>query len=169
MDEELVSKTRRKQEMHALQALGASLLDLSDAQLESMKLPSGLARALREARNISSHEARRRQMQYIGRLMRDVDPGPIRARLAEIEGRSAVATAQHRRIEQWRARLLEDDDALTEFAREYPAIDLQAMRTLIRNARREQKEGRAPRAFRELYRVVREAGEPTLTPETDSR
>ncbi len=169
MDGELVSKTRRKQEMHALQALGAALLELSDAQLDSMKLPAALAQALREAKNISSHEARRRQMQYIGRLMRDVDAEPIRERLAEIEGRSAAATAQHRRTEQWRARLLEDDDALTEFAREYPAADLQALRALIRNARREQKEGRSPRAFRELYRIVREASETTLTPETDSR
>jgi ribosome-associated protein len=70
-------------------------------------------------------------------------------------------------MEQWRARLLEDDAALTEFAHEHPAADLQALRAIIRNARREQKEGRPPRAFRELYRVLREASGNAELPETD--
>jgi ribosome-associated protein len=157
MHEERVSKTRRKQEMHALQKLGAALVELPDAQLSSLRLPEALAQAVREARSIASREGRRRQLQYIGRLMREVDPEPIRARLEDIEGSSAAATARHRRTEQWRARLLEDDAALTDFACEHPGADLQTLRALIRNARREQKEGRAPRAFRELYRVLREA------------
>lgn len=143
--------------MHALQALGVALVELPEAQLAAMQLPDELAQAVREARSIASHEARRRQLQYIGRLMRDLDPEPIRARLQDIEGSSAAATARHRRTEQWRARLLEDDAALTEFAREHPGADLQTLRTLIRNARKEQKEGRPPRAFRDLYRVLREA------------
>jgi len=155
--EERVSKTRRKQEMHALQSLGAALVRLTDAQLASMQLPDDLARAVQEARKLASREARRRQMQYIGRLMRELDPEPIRARLADIEGSSAAATARHRRMEQWRIRLLEDDAALTDFARIYPGVDLQTLRTLIRNARREQKEGRPPHAFRELYRLLRAA------------
>ena len=157
IQEQRVSKTRRKQEMHALQALGVALVELPEAQLAAMQLPDELAQAVREARSIASHEARRRQLQYIGRLMRDLDPEPIRARLQDIEGSSAAATARHRRTEQWRARLLEDDAALTEFAREHPGADLQTLRTLIRNARKEQKEGRPPRAFRDLYRVLREA------------
>jgi ribosome-associated protein len=167
MKEERVSKTRRKQEMHALQALGAALVEIPDAQLASMQLPEKLAHAVREAKSISSHEGRRRQVQYIGRLMREIDPEPIRARLAEIEGSSATATARHRRMEQWRARLVEDDAALTEFARAHPAADLQALRALIRNARREQKEGRPPRAFRELYRVLRAASGDAELPEPD--
>jgi ribosome-associated protein len=155
--DERVSKTRRKQEMHALQALGVALVGLPDAQLASMQLPDELAQAVRGARGIASREARRRQLQYIGRLMRDLDPEPIRARLEDIEGTSAAATARHRRMEQWRTRLLEDDGALTDFALDFPGADLQTLRTLIRNARREQKEGRPPRAFRELYRVLRAA------------
>ena len=160
MNEARVSKTRRKQEMHALQALGVALVGLPEAQLASIQLPDKLAQAVREARSIASREGRRRQLQYIGRLMRELDPEPIRARLEDIEGSSAAATARHRRTEQWRARLLEDDAALTDFAREHPGADLQTLRTLIRNARREQKEARAPRAFRELYRVLREAAQP---------
>jgi ribosome-associated protein len=95
-------------------------------------------------------------MQYIGRLMRDVDAAPIRRRLAEVEGHSAQATARHRRLETWRERLLADDAALTEFAAAFPAADLQALRASIRNARKEQKEGRPPRAYRELFRILKD-------------
>jgi ribosome-associated protein len=157
MQDEIPSKTRQKQAMQQLQALGAALVALSDGQLASVVLPEELADAVAEARRIMSREGRRRQLQYIGRLMRELDAAPIRAQLERIEGRSAEDGARHRRLEQWRARLLEDDAALTEFASEHPAADLQSLRTLIRNARREQKEGRPPRAFREIYRVLREA------------
>jgi ribosome-associated protein len=87
--------------------------------------------------------------------MRVLDPEPIRARLGEIEGSSARATARHRRLETWRERLLGDDAALTEFAAEHPGADLQALRTLIRNARKEAGEGKPPRAYRELFRVLK--------------
>lgn len=157
MQDEIVSKTRRKREMHELQKLGAALVELSGAHLESMALPEELARAVHEARRISSHEAKRRQVQYIGRLMRELDPEPIRAQLEAVQGGSAAERARHQRLEYWRARLLEDDGALTEFAREHRGADLQQLRALLRNARQEQAEGRPPRAYRELFRVIREA------------
>jgi ribosome-associated protein len=156
VDQEIVSKTRKKREMHELQALGVALAALPETQLKEMHLGEDLLEALLEAKRIKSHEARRRQMQYIGRLMREVDPAPIRSRLAEIEGNSAQAGARHRRLEAWRERLLADDAALTEFAAAFPAVDLQALRTSIRNARKEQKEGKPPRAYRELFRVLKE-------------
>lgn len=142
--------------MHELQALGADLARLPEAQLKSIELPEELREALLEAKRITSHEAKRRQMQYVGRLMRGLDPGPIRARLGEIEGSSARATARHRRLETWRERLLGDDAALTEFAAQHPGADLQALRTLIRNARKEAGEGKPPRAYRELFRVIKD-------------
>lgn len=157
MQDEILSKTRRKQEMHELQALGAALVGLSAAHLERMALPEELAQAVLEARRISSHEARRRQVQYIGRLMREIDPEPIRAQLAALEGGSAQERARHQRLEHWRTRLMEDDGALTEFARAHPLAGLQQLRTLIRNARKEQAAGRPPRAYRELFRAIREA------------
>jgi ribosome-associated protein len=160
VDQEIVSKTRRKREMHELQALGVALAALSESQLKEMQLGEDLLEALLEAKRIKSHEAKRRQMQYIGRLMRDVDPAPIRSRLAELEGHSAQATARHRRLETWRERLLEDDAALTEFAAAYPGADLQALRALIRNARKEKKEGKPPRAYREIFRVLKEIESP---------
>lgn len=147
--------------MHELQALGVALAELSESQLREMRLGEDLLEALLEAKRIRSHEAKRRQMQYIGRLMREVDPAPIRSRLAELEGSSAQASARHRRLETWRERLLGDDEALTAFAAEHPGADLQALRTLIRNARKEQKESKPPRAYRELFRVLKEIESPT--------
>jgi len=157
MAEEILSKTKRKQEMHELQALGASLVDLPDSLLREMRLEKGLLDAVLEAKRIRSHEAKRRQIQYIGRLMRALDPEPIRARIAELEGHSAQATAQHRRLEALRERLLADDEALTGFAAEHPGCDLQALRTLVRNARKESKDGKPPRAYRELFRFLKDA------------
>ncbi len=160
MQDEIPSKTRKKQAMHELQALGAALVALPDSSLASISLPDSLAQAITEMRRVTSREGKRRQLQYIGRLMRDLDPEPIRAEIDRIEGRSAAEAARHRRLEQLRSRLLEDDEALTEFAHEHPAADLQALRALIRSARREQLEGRPPRAFRELFRLLREAAAP---------
>ena len=156
MQDELVSKTKRKQEMHALQALGAALVALPESQLAGLALETRLHEAVVAAKRIKSHEAKRRQMQYIGRLMRGVDPEPIRERLAALEGSSAQATAQHRRLEAWRERLLAGDEALTEFAAAFPGTDLQALRALLRNARKEMKEGKQPRAYREVFRLLKE-------------
>jgi ribosome-associated protein len=150
-----VSKTKRKQEMHELQALGAALVELPEAQLRGVPLDERLRQAVMETKRISSHEARRRQLQYVGRLMREIDPAPIRAALDAIEGSSAQATARHKRLEQLRSRLLADDAALTDLVAAHPGADAQALRTLIRNARREQKEGRPPRAYRELFRALK--------------
>ena len=163
MDDAIVSKTRRKKEMIELQALGARLVALADSQLAEIPMDDGLREALLEAKRIKSHEAKRRQMQYIGRLMREVDPAPLRARLDAIAGHSAQAAAQHRRLEGWRERLLADDEALTTFAAEFPGADLQAVRALIRNARKEQKEAKPPRAYRELFRLIKECSGSNLS------
>jgi ribosome-associated protein len=156
VDPEIVSKTRRKREMHELQALGVALVELPEGMLQAMALEPRLLEAVLEAKRITAHEGKRRQIQYIGRLMRDVDPAPIRARIAELEGSSAQATARHRRLEAWRERLIADDEALTAFATEHPGADLQVLRALIRNARKEASLGKPPHAFRELFRVLKD-------------
>jgi ribosome-associated protein len=156
-DADRPSKTRRKKDMHALQALGVSLVELSAHQLAQVDMPEDLRDAVLEARRITGHEGRRRQLQYIGRLMRDIDPAPIRAKLDEWRGQSREATAQLHAVERWRDRLIADDAALTDFAREHPHADLQALRTAIREARRERAAERPPKHFRELFRLLREA------------
>src|SRR6185436_8282272 len=97
MVDEIVSKTKRKQEMTALQKLGAKLVELPESQLAEMPMDEKLREAVLAARRIKSHEGKRRQMQYIGKLMRNVDPEPLRERLDAIDGHSARAAAQHRR------------------------------------------------------------------------
>ena len=154
-DGEFLSRTKKKHAVEELQKLGAALVELAPAQLEAIDLPAPLLAAVREAHRLTSHEARRRQMQYIGKIMRKVDPEPVRAALAAIDGQSAAARAQQKRLEGWRERLIGDDLALTAFASEHPAADLQAMRTLIRNARKEIAGQKPPRAQRELFRVLR--------------
>ena len=104
-DAERPSKTRRKKDMHELQALGERLVELSSAQLAQVDMPDDLRDAVLEARRITGREGRRRQLQYIGRLMRDIDPAPIRAKLDEWHGQSREATAQMHAIERWRERL----------------------------------------------------------------
>jgi len=162
------SKTQRKQEMHALQALGERLAALNDEQLATVDLPEPLRAAVVEARRIRSREAHRRQLQYIGRLMRAVDPAPIRAQLEAWDGQSRAATAAQHRAERWRTRLLDDDVALTDFAREHPRADLQRLRACVREARKERVAGKDPRHFRELFRLIRAAadtrGAPAGTP-----
>jgi ribosome-associated protein len=153
--DEPVSKTRRKREMLELQSLGAALVALPESQISAMRLETRLLQAVLDAKRVKSHEAKRRQLQYIGRLMREVDAEPIRAQLAAVEGSSAQAAAAHRRLEAWRERLLSDDQALTSFASEHPGADMQEIRALIRNARKEQKAGKPPRAYRELFRVLK--------------
>ena len=155
MQDEVISKTKRKREMTELQSLGAQLVALPESQLAEVPLDEALREAVLEAKRITAHEGKRRQLQYIGRLMRDVDPALIRERLDAVSGQSARAAAHHRRLEAWRERLLSDDGALTAFAAEHPGADLQELRTLIRNTRKEQKEGKPPRAFRELFRFIK--------------
>ena len=157
MEDEILSKTRKKAQMHALQKLGVELVELSKERLTSMDLPETLRDAIREAQRITAHEGRRRQMQYIGRLMRDIDPAPIQERLDAWRGQSKAEVARQHGMERLRDKLIADDSALTEFAQKHPEVDLQALRNLIRNARKEAAEGRAPKSYREIFKVIRDA------------
>jgi ribosome-associated protein len=160
-DEEKPSKTQRKREMHELQALGARLVELNPEQLEEVGLPQDLRDAVEFARRTTKHEARRRQMQYIGKLMRSVDPKPIREKLKIWDGVSAEHTAKQHRVERWRDRLLEDESTVDELVRAHPGIDARHLRALARKAREERAAGAPPRAYRELFRALREI----VTPE----
>lgn len=150
--DERPSKTQRKREMTALQDLGVALVRLNADQLDRIDLPEKLRDAITAARGITDHEGRRRQLQYVGRLMRGVDPAPLERALAAVTGDSRAAVDLMHRCERWRDRLLEDDAALTELLTSYPDVDAQPLRATIRAARRELKAGSAPRHARDLYR-----------------
>jgi ribosome-associated protein len=157
MEDELLSKTRRKAQMHALQKLGVELVELSKDRLASMELPETLIEAIHDAQRITAHEGRRRQMQYIGKLMRDIDPAPIQERLDAWRGQSKAEIARQHGMERLRDELIADDAALTDFAQKHPGADIQALRNLIRNARKESAEGRPPKSYREIFKVIRDA------------
>jgi len=166
--EEKPSKTQRKRVMHELQELGERLIALNPDQLAAVALPENLHDAVEQARRITRHEARRRQLQYIGRLMRAVDPEPIREKLKIWDGVSTEETARVHRIERWREALVEDATAFGALARAHPGIDTQRVRALVRNAREERNAGRPPRAYRELFRALRDIiPDPQPVPEHD--
>jgi ribosome-associated protein len=162
------SKSQIKREMQALQDLGEQLVALGKDSLAKVDLSDDLRSAVRDAQRFTKHEARRRQLQYIGRLMRNVDPAPIQAALDEINGVSAAATARQHALERLRTRLLEDEAVLGEIARGHPGADLQHLRQLRRNALKERADNKPPRAFRELFRILRELGPTAGVRETDS-
>jgi len=155
------SKSQLKRDMLALQELGAALVELPKDALKRMPMPEDLADAVREARRITDHEGKRRQVQYVGRMMRgltETEVAALRTALEEHRGVNRAATARLHWIERTRERLLADDDALTAFIREHPGTDPQEGRTLIRNARREAQQGKPPRYFRELFQWIKTAG-----------
>lgn len=151
------SKTRLKHEMEALQELGETLVSLDAARLRSLDLPERLVDAVVLARGITKHEARRRQMQYLGRLMRDVDPAPIRAALERWETVPREEKARFAALEGWRDRILADAAALDAFVAEHPDADRASLARLADAARNERSRGEPPRAFRELFRAMRRA------------
>lgn len=151
------SKTQRKKEMHALQALGQQLVDLGRDQLARVDLPDELREAVEFAHRVTSHEGRRRHLQYIGKLMRQADAEAIRAAIGRATGESRAAVALMHLAERWRDRLLADDDALTAFVQDYPGADVQWLRATIRAARREHDTGQPPKHARALYRRLHDA------------
>lgn len=154
-DGEKPSKTQRKQQVTALQDLGEELVKLKDEQLAAIELPESLRDAVLDARRIGGFEAKRRQMQYIGKIMRRVDAVPIRAALDAFRAGPRREVALHKRIEAWRERLLADEAALAEFARAHPQADTHQLWTMVETALREREAGQPPRAFRELYQTLR--------------
>jgi ribosome-associated protein len=154
------SKTKIKQAMQALQDIGSELVSLPASKLEKLPLPEELRRAVEDCRRFTKHGAIRRQLQYIGRLMRGVDAEPIVRQLSAWKGDSDQEKALLHRIERWRERLIEQDDALTDFLRDHPAADATQLRQLVRNARQEAAQGKPPKSSRALFRLIRESLEP---------
>lgn len=156
MDEQtVISKTQRKRDSHALQSLGEELTELTQEQLAELALPERLLDAVLAAKTITKFGALRRQLQYIGRLMHDVDGKAIAARLEAWKGQSRAATAHLHLLERWRTRLLDDETALEDLAAAYPGRDTQKLRELVRNVQRERAEGKPPRSYRALFQELR--------------
>ena len=167
-DEEThISKTQRKRDMGELQALGEDLASLAGESLRKIALPDDLRDAITAVHKMTRQdEARRRQMQYIGKLMRSVDAAPLREAMAKIRGQSAAETARLHRLEQLRTKLLDDEKVLQEIYALYPHVDLQYLRSLRRAALREKEAGKPPKSYRAIYQVLNQCEtELSSTPE----
>ena len=149
------SKTQRKHEMHALQALGVELVALDPARLGTLDLPERLVDAIALARTLHRHEARRRQLQFVGRLMRDVDAEPIRAALSAWAERPERERDRFALVERWRDRMLDEPDGVQVFVDHYPDASREALAALVDAARAERGRGAPPSKSRKLFRELR--------------
>jgi len=154
---EEISKSQRKRDMHALQDLGQQLVELPKEQFEKIAMEERLRDAITDARHIRQHGARKRQLQYIGKIMRSIDAEPIQEQLDTLQGQSNQAAQALHNIERWRDRLLKDgDNTLEELVKQYQQADRQYLRQLLRNAQKETLANKAPKSARTLFRYLRE-------------
>jgi ribosome-associated protein len=155
-----VSKTQAKKASHDLQDLGEAVVALPADRLKDLALDEGLMYAIEQFKKTKTHEGRRRQMQYIGKLMRRTDPGPMQEAVAAMNlGQAKDALTLHQ-AERWRAELLADDAALTTWMQDHPQTDLQQLRSLVRSARKDAAavpEKRSGKAVRDLFKFIRAA------------
>jgi ribosome-associated protein len=153
------SKSQLKREMTALQKLGAELIAEPRERVKRVPMPEDVRDAILECQQIKDHEGRRRQLQYVGKKMRTLEPHELEAiqkTLDSWKGQSKADTAAMHALEKRRDKLLANDGALTELKEQYPEVDVQVLRTLIRNARKEQAENKPPKAYREIFQILKQ-------------
>jgi ribosome-associated protein len=155
-----ISKTKLKAEADAQQELGVRLTELPKDRLLKLNLPEDIVTAVLDTKKITANGAIRRHRQYLGRLMREIDTAPITEQLARWEGKHTAENAYFHGLERWRDRLINDANALSEFMSLHPTTDSQQLRTLIRNAQKEQAAAKPPKSSREIFRILREITSP---------
>lgn len=156
-DVEKPSKSQIKRDMVELQKLGESMLKLSDLQLVRIPMPEQILESIRFAKTLKTHESIRRQLQYIGKLMREYDAEEIRLALKKNEMENEVNTRHFHQLEQWREQLIEQgDEVLKQFVTEYPNTDVQHLRQLIRNAKQDRKNNKNTGSEKKLFKYLRE-------------
>ena len=153
------SKSELKRQMTVLQKLGEELVNEARDRVKRVPMPEDVRDAILECQQIRDHEGRRRQLQYVGKKMRTLDEEEVAAIQRTIDswkGLSKADTANMHAMERRRDKLLTDDKALTVLLSENPELDVQHLRTLIRNARKEQAENKPPKAYREIFQILKE-------------
>ena len=151
------SRTIVKHEAESLQRLGESLVNFSAGQLAGMDIPEELKKAVLTAKSISKFGARRRQLQYIGSIMRKIDPEPVIKAVDRLSMGRDIAVREFKKLEEWRDNLICDPDCFVEkFIKIYPETDRQRLRILIRNAKKEIENKASPKSARALFKYLRE-------------
>lgn len=155
-DEGLISKSQRKRDATAAQELGKDLLGLSVDAMKTIELPENLRKALDDARRIKKNSAMKRQLQYIGKLMRHIDVEPIREQYLKLTNHYGQDVKKFHQLEEWRDRLLaEGDKALEDLVNEAPNTDRQHLRQLIRQSAKETKLNKPPKSAREIFKYLK--------------
>ena len=150
--------------MTALQKLGEALGDAPRDRVKEVPMPEDVLEAILECQQISSHEGRRRQLQFVGKKMRTLteeETAIIQKTVDGWRGTSKAEAAALHAIERQRERLLADDNALTDLCAQHPTLNVQQLRTLIRNARKEQADNKPPKAYREIFQILKSLRAPT--------
>jgi ribosome-associated protein len=153
------SKSELKRQSNELQKLGEQLIDAPRDRVKRVQMPDEVKDAILMCQTITNHEGRRRQLQYVGKMMRTLDEEEVAVIQRTIEswkGASRAETAALHALERRRDKLLADDKALTQLLEEHPELDVQQLRTLIRNARKEQAENKPPKAYREIFQILKD-------------
>ena len=157
-DEEIiyVSKSELKRDMDALKEIGTRLMELKPAQLDKLDLHYRLRAALDESKRITSHNARKRHLGFIGKLLQDQEIEPVMALLDQLDSTGDEYNRRFHQLERWRDRLIQEDSALTEYLAGNPDAEPQHLRQLVRNARKEAEQSKPPAAARKLFKYLRE-------------
>jgi ribosome-associated protein len=165
------SKSELKRQSDALQKLGEQLIEAPRDRVKRVPMPDNLRDAILMCQTITNHEGKRRQVQFVGKLMRTLDEeevGVIQRTIESWKGTSKAEAAALHALERRRDKLLADDKALTQLLEEHPELDVQHLRALIRNARKEQAEHKPPKAYREIFQILKDlAKQPKLDAAAD--
>lgn len=154
--DEPISKSERKRRAHRLQALGRRLAEHKLEEVAELGLPDALLSAIADYQRFPSHGAKRRQLQFIGRIMRDMDPDALQEALDRLQGESAASRYEFHQLERWRERLLEEPDALTAFMAEHPDVNAQQLRHRVAQVHAAATDEQRRTAYRALFRFLRE-------------
>ncbi|WP_292039614.1 ribosome biogenesis factor YjgA [Massilia sp. UBA6681] len=155
------SKSEAKRQSNELQKLGEQLVEAPRDRVKRVEMPEDVKEAILTCQSITNHEGRRRALQFVGKKMRTLDEEEVEVIKRTIEGwkgASKAETAALHALERRREKLLADDKALTQLLEENPELDVQHLRTLIRNARKEQAENKPPKAYREIFQILKDLG-----------
>jgi ribosome-associated protein len=155
------SKSEAKRQSNELQKLGEQLVDAPRDRVKRVEMPEDVKEAILTCQTITNHEGRRRALQFVGKKMRTLDEDEVEVIKRTIDswkGASKAETAALHALERRREKLLADDKALTQLLEEHPELDVQQLRTLIRNARKEQAENKPPKAYREIFQILKDLG-----------
>ena len=157
-DDDFKSKTQLKKEAQALTDLGSTLVKMSPRDLTQIPLDEELRDAIKVAQNIHKHGGLKRQLMYIGKMLRKRDTAPIEAAYQALQERDSMNNARFHRLEHWRDRLLDEGDSIIgDVLEEMPMLDRQQLRQLLRNAATEKVAGKPPASARALFKYLREA------------